>query len=113
MKRSSDFARLRREGQSRAGRFLVVSHMHDPSITKESPFLIGIITSRKVGMAVVRNRARRRIRALANDMAAQIAPGSMLVVIARYTISKADYGELRHDWNRLGSKMGIFTSLSA
>ena len=91
----------------------MISHVHDPSIVTHSPFLVGIITSRKVGIAVIRNRARRRIRALVDELASQIVPGSMLVVIARYTIAKANHSDLSRDWERLGTKMGIFSSVQA
>ena len=59
---------------------------------------------------MIRNRSRRRIRALVDETADRLVPGSMIVIIARYTCPKADYSDLRRDWERLGVKAGILTT---
>ena len=111
MKHGKDFARLRREGRSQAGRFFVLATLNDPSATaiEETTFLAGLITSKKVGIAVVRNRVRRRLRAIIDQFAPRIVPGTMLVVIARYRAPKARYSDLLADWEQLAKRAGILT----
>jgi len=66
----------------------------------ESPTVrVGFTASKKVGNAVVRNRAKRRLRALAREVLSQHGqPGHDFVLIARRdaTISRA-YDAMRTD----------------
>jgi ribonuclease P protein component len=60
---------------------------------------IGFTASKKIGNAVLRNRAKRRLRALARDVLAGLAKsGWDYVLVARpeVTVSR-DYADLRHD----------------
>lgn len=115
MKNGRDFARLRREGRSQAGKYFVLSTLNDPSVTtgEGTTFIAGLITSKKVGIAVVRNRVRRRLRAITDQFADRIVPGTMLVVIARYRAPKARYQDLVADWETLAKRSGILTKLPA
>jgi len=59
---------------------------------------VGFTASKKVGGAVVRNRARRRLRALAREVIAnEAAPGYDYVLIARAETATRDYADLRKD----------------
>ena len=49
----------------------------------DAPARLGVVASRKVGNAVVRNRAKRLIREAFRKQTAQMPPGLDLVVIAR------------------------------
>ncbi len=65
---------------------------------------MGIVVSRKVGKAVVRNRVRRRLReglrevlkdGVATNATNHSRPSFDLLIIARPTAATADYHELR------------------
>jgi ribonuclease P protein component len=59
---------------------------------------LGFTASKKVGGAVTRNRARRRLRAAARDiMTAHALPGLDYVMIARDTTAARPYGMLLAD----------------
>jgi ribonuclease P protein component len=59
---------------------------------------LGITITKKVGNAVVRNRMRRRFRALAQEMLGQNAqPGADHILIGRDTGIERDFGALRSD----------------
>ena len=64
-----------------------------------SPSLrVGFTASKKVGGAVVRNRARRRLRALAREvLLTEATPGYDYVLIARAETATRDYAALRAD----------------
>jgi ribonuclease P protein component len=58
----------------------------------------GLTASRKVGGAVQRNRARRRLRALARELLpAHAAPGNDYVLIARGATAGRRFADLRAD----------------
>jgi ribonuclease P protein component len=58
---------------------------------------VGFTASRKVGNAVLRNRARRRLRAVAAQVLAQAEPGNDFVLIARPATVDRDYQALVGD----------------
>lgn len=108
MKHGRDFDRLRREGKTHAGSYLVLSTLNDPqSSAGEHRFLAGLITSKKLGIAVVRNRVRRRLRAIIDEFSDRIVPGTVMVVIARHRAPKGSYDDLRQDWKRVAKRAGI------
>jgi len=58
----------------------------------------GLTASKKVGNAVTRNRARRRLRDAASEVLATCAaPGHDFVVIARAETVKRDFADLKAD----------------
>ena len=59
---------------------------------------VGFTASRKVGNAVVRNRAKRRLRAIAAEVLPQMGhPGTDYVLVARATANQRPYAELLGD----------------
>jgi ribonuclease P protein component len=59
---------------------------------------LGLTASRKVGGAVVRNRARRRLRALGRELLPRLGrPGHDYVLVARATTASRDFAALRAD----------------
>ncbi len=68
------------------------------NVSEAQAIRVGYTASKKVGGAVVRNRARRRLRALAREVIAQeAAPGYDYVLIARAETATRDYAALRAD----------------
>jgi len=62
-----------------------------------SPALVGFVVSRAVGPAVVRNRVKRRLRALVADRVGQLPAGLLLVVRANPAASTASGTALAAD----------------
>ena len=110
MKRASEFAMVRAQGSSAAGRFLVLATLPYPGEgagVKGSRF--GIITTRRLGHAVVRNLLRRRIREILRAHGEPLANGHYVVLIPRHSAATAAYAELEKDFLRL-LKRKHFTS---
>jgi ribonuclease P protein component len=64
----------------------------------ESGPRVGFTASRKVGNAVARNRARRRLKALADDiLTRRAAPATDYVLIARRALLARSYDALKVD----------------
>lgn len=77
LRKSSEFAAIRREGRSWADRVLVLITRRNGLNVSRFGFTVG----RRVGNAVVRNRVKRRLRAVASKSA--VSQGWDIVVIAR------------------------------
>lgn len=70
----------------------------DKTAAAAAPVRVGFTASRKVGNAVKRNRARRRLRAVAEDVLARHAePGTDFVLIARPATVDRDFRALTGD----------------
>lgn len=69
----------------------------EPPVTG-GPIRVGFTATRKIGMAVIRNRARRRLRAAAADLIARHAAADFdYVLIARAETPKRPYPALLQD----------------
>ena len=105
LNRASEFARIKAEGQTSHGKYFVLGSLQ----TEEKlPARIGLITSRRIGCAVERNRVRRRLRELARKSRLEIKQGLQLVLVARRRAVSASFSELEEDWLRASQRAGIF-----
>ena len=84
-------------------------------LRKENPqkeFLnrIGFTATTKLGHAVVRNRAKRVMRAAYRNIVSSkpIKTGNLLVITARDKIREADSDQVQRDMNRALSKLELF-----
>ena len=59
---------------------------------------LGVITSRKLGNAVVRSRARRLLRECYRLHQLELAQSLDLVLVARSSIVGRSFGEVEHDF---------------
>ena len=108
MTRRSDFLRVRKDGRSKAGRFLILSTLEDPSLDR---VMTGFITTRKVGKAHDRNLLRRRLRAIvARHGDAFPDPRRYLVTIPRPGSATAEFAELEKDWLKLARRLGLLVA---
>lgn len=110
MKRASEFAMVRTQGSSLAGRFLVLSLCPLSALTRtaerndEQPSAhsrFGIITTKKLGHAVTRNLLRRRMREILRQHGGPLETGYYVVLILRKPAAEADFAALEKDFLRL------------
>ena len=104
------FQRLRK-GRSGHAKFLSLRYLP----TRHAEVRVGIVVSKKVGNAVVRNRVRRRLReALRALLCERTSPVMFegrvscdLVVITRPEAAEADYWQLKDALRRALMKSGL------
>jgi len=75
---------------------------------EDFPFRLGLTVSRKVGNAVVRNRAKRRLREMARlCISPEKLAGFDIVLIARASAAERDFSLLKQDFLQGLEKLGI------
>ncbi|WP_075074353.1 ribonuclease P protein component [Longilinea arvoryzae] len=103
LSRSTDFKRVRRIGKSYAHPLVVL--VVDPN--PEGGLRIGVSAGRTVGNAVLRNRAKRRLRAAIDGLLPTLKPGKDLIFLARSAISTASYIEIQAASKKLLERAGL------
>lgn len=108
MTQRSQFHGVRKNGRSKAGRFLILSTLEDEALPHP---MVGFITTRKVGKAHDRNLLRRRFRAILQRHGDELAnPKRYLVTIPRRGAADASFAELEKDWLKQARRLGLLDS---
>ena len=102
---SDTFRQVRREGVSRSNRLAVLCVL--PNDLDHNRY--GFAVSRRIGKAVVRNRAKRLLREAVRLRHNQIEPGWDMVFIARGPIRDAAFENVDHAVAQLLSQADLFT----
>ena len=79
LRRTEDFARLRHDGTTTQNRYVLMSRM--PNGLTHNRY--GLVTSGRVGGAVVRNRTRRLLREAVRMLNSQLRSGFDIVLVVR------------------------------
>ena len=85
------------------GRYMIV-FLRESQLNKNR---FGIVTSKKIGNAVIRNRAKRQIREVIRKNWNELQPGYDIVVVSRYNIKEANFALIEKDFLRLMRKARI------
>ena len=104
LSRASEFSLVKAFGKSWTGKHLVLAILKREN---EAAPRIGIITTKRLGNAVSRSQARRRIREIFRLNQHRIQRGFWIVTIARRSSATATFGELQRDWLRLVVRASI------
>jgi len=95
LRSSADFAAvLRGSGGARAGSTMVVVHATQADARAGLPPRVGFVVSKAVGGAVVRNRTKRRLRALVASRLDLLPTGTDVVVRANPVAAQANSSQL-------------------
>jgi ribonuclease P protein component len=98
LKKRSEFLWVRGGRRWSAAAFVLEARVRQKPESAALPARFGYTVSKKVGGAVVRNRVRRRLRALTAALApAQVQPGFDYVIIARTVAIERAFADLKAD----------------
>ena len=92
---SGDFARIRQQGQRLAVGCLIINWQPLPG---QSESRLGVVTSKKIGGAVARSRARRLLRESFRRHQQEIARPVEIVLVARNSIAGMAYAGVEKDF---------------
>jgi ribonuclease P protein component len=95
IERSGDFARLRQQGQRMALGCLIANWQRLPDGAQPR---LGVVTSKKIGGAVQRNRARRLLRETFRRHQYDLAQPVDIILVARNSIAGRTYAEVEKDY---------------
>ena len=102
LKQNHEFRRLYAKGKSAVSPYFAIYCRQ----TRRPYSRLGITTGVKLGKAVKRNYARRRIRELYRTNEDKLLPGYD-VVVARYRILTGQYAEAQRSFLQLMKKLGL------
>ena len=94
LSRNSEFQRLYRRGKSAVRPTLVMYAIKG----RQGQIRLGITAGKKIGGAVERNRAKRRLRELFRLMQPDIRLGTDICIVARGRVLDAPYDKLFKDF---------------
>lgn len=69
---------------------------------------VGLVASKRVGKAVQRNRARRRLRAALRRLGPDLSEGWDLVIVVRVPMLEAPFERLESDLAELARRAGVY-----
>lgn len=95
LRRSGEFARLRREGRRLVLGSLIMNWQPAP---EGAPSRLGVVTSRALGSAVVRNRGRRLMREVWRRHQHALRQPVNMVLVARPSLAAQSYGQVEADF---------------
>lgn len=102
---TNEFQRVRHSGKTYAHPLIVIVAAESQS--ENSHF--GIITSKAIGNAVTRNKARRRIRSILSKHLINFKQPHDIVVIARKPISQVSFEEIEEALCGVMQKAGLIS----
>jgi ribonuclease P protein component len=104
LRKPADFDAVYKSGRVEGNRLLVVRTR--PNGTPTTRF--GFVATKAVGGSVVRNRTKRRLRAIAAGL--DVAPGLDIVASARKTAAEAPFAEVKRALITLLERSGVLVA---
>lgn len=106
LRRSEDFARLRREGQTYRHPYMSLS-----LATNTLPYnRYGFITAKRLGKAVIRNRIRRLLKEAVRLLHPTLKQGYDVVIVARPEAANQPFREIQNAVESTFRRAGFITS---
>jgi ribonuclease P protein component len=104
LKLSREFQRVREKGKAVRGGLFLLGLLR---VEGETNWRVGLVTSRRIGGAVVRNRVRRRLREIVRRDQGELHSGYWFVLVARPAAARANTAELEAEWRKLARRGGL------
>ena len=104
IKQGRDFSRVRQEGERLVLGCMIANWRKLPA---DSTHRLGLVTSGKIGNAVVRNRARRLLREAFRRHQHDLTQPVDLVLVARNSIAGKEFAAVEKDFLTILRKAGL------
>lgn len=103
LKKNHEFRRMYAKGESAVTPYMVVYAMR----SRQECRRVGFTVSTKLGGAVVRNRARRRLREIYRLNSDRLKSGVDIIIVARARCLSGDFGEMSEAFVRACGRLGL------
>jgi ribonuclease P protein component len=103
IRKSQQYNNVYQNGRKFTSKYLIIFLLENNLKTNR----YGIVTSKRIGNAVIRNKAKRRLRALIAEKQAELKQGYDIVLVCRPLISRVSYRLLKNDFSILLRKSRI------
>ena len=107
---SRDFSRLRQAGERLAQGCLIANWQKLPAGAKAR---LGVVTSKKIGGAVERSRARRLLRESFRQHQHDLSQPVDMVLVARNSIAGKAFADVEKDYIAALKRAGLWTKANA
>ena len=108
LRQPADFARIRQAGRRYQHRLLLLN----VAVNGLDHNRYGFVTSKQLGNAVIRNRARRVLRAAVRSLHSQLQPGYDIVIVARPALVGQPFGAIQRIIAELVIQSGLMRAES-
>ena len=102
--RATEFERVRKDGRMTRGGLISLGVLFTNS---GEGMRAGVVTSRKIGGAVTRNRIRRRLREIVRRHQHELVANAWIVIIASPRAAQSSQHALEDEWLRLAKRASI------
>jgi ribonuclease P protein component len=103
IKKSNEFQDIYQKSNKIVGRFFIL--LYKPNHTGLEA---GIVVSKKVGKAVIRNKIKRRIRAYLHVQNQRSNKNVKMIIVARKQAAEMSWNECKQDLNSLFSNLSVY-----
>jgi ribonuclease P protein component len=97
LRKTKEYATVYRRGEKIYGKYVLLFFM--PNQQEISRF--GVVTTKKVGNAVIRNKWRRRIKEIVREYGDDLQSGYDIIVLARPRIKESEFSSVKKDITRV------------
>jgi len=103
IKEGKEYAYLYRTGKKANGRYIFIYFINNDFLFNR----FGIVTSKRVGNAVIRNKVKRRLRAIIQANPFFLEKQINMIIVAKKNSNQANYKELEKDFLEVMKKAKI------
>lgn len=104
LKKRKEFAYIFKKGEGISSKYLVLTFVK----SKLKTYKVGFSCGKKVGIAVVRNKVKRRIKEAVYFYRNNIKNGYNYIFVAKQNSANASFEEIKHDVEYLLKKSDTF-----
>lgn len=94
LRQTTDIQRVRDHGRSQRNSYVVLLYLPQPAETPTSFPRVGVITGKRIGIAVTRNKVKRQLKAILQAVHSRLPEQMDILLIARKPIVEATFQQM-------------------